>query len=68
MTSTYTVESYDRPPRGYYFPPNARGLRVGITWPTGFAGGGWLVRDESGEVVYAHAWRKDCLDWVEEQS
>jgi hypothetical protein len=37
----------------------------GIFWPTGFAGTGWRVRNPQGEVVFAHAWRGQCLEYLE---
>ena len=45
-------------------PPNS----LGVEWPTGFSGGGWAVRDTlTGRIIFAHAWRKFCLDHVAEE-
>lgn len=52
-----TVERYKSRPENA--PPRSGG------WPTGFAGTGWLVREnESGEILYASAWRRECLEFV----
>lgn len=60
-TPGYTFESYQgRPANAPVSPPNSLG-----TWPTGFSGRGWLVRDGEGVIVYAHAFRGDCMAWVE---
>jgi hypothetical protein len=65
---TYTLESYDggRGPQDkgdLIGPPGS----LGAEWPTGFAGTGWCIRDDSGAVVHAHAWRADCLTWLERE-
>lgn len=58
---SYSVEAYTRRPADG--PTCAPGTRS-PEWPTGFAGGGWLVRRD-GEIVFAHAWRAYCLEYVE---
>jgi hypothetical protein len=59
-TDTLTLERYaGRPSDGHRSPPGSLG-----SWPTGFAGTGWLVRDSSGAIVYAHAFRAECLMFV----
>lgn len=69
MTNTYdhigvfTTETYRvRPEDVRGGPPGS----LGISWPTGFSGTGWLVR-EGDAVVFASAWRVECLEFIATQ-
>lgn len=59
----YTLERYHvRPKDGGASPPGSLGV-----WPTGFSGGGWLVRDTAGAIVFADAFRVACLNYASGQ-
>lgn len=66
VTGPFTLETYEDG-RG---PADKGERRLPLTfgpYPTGFAGGGWAVRDARGVVVFVSAWRVDCLNYVEQR-
>ncbi len=60
----WSIESYQvRPADAQGGPPGS----LGLSWPNGFSGGGWLVRNAKGTIVFASAWRVECLAYVGEE-
>lgn len=63
----FTIEDY-RGASGPQDAPRCPPGSLGLTWPTGFDGHGYVVRDAAGVIVFAHAWRRYCLEYVDGQA